>query len=172
MQHRFTNGTLFFAYIRIGYLFLTKFSHDNFPFHVSMPCTQVNCVKWLTVMVLKNQTRRLEQFLAPLDKSHAIDPYLVVPFASLQRFVRLSQKDEKDIVQFEEYLLLNPTEPHLSFDELSSALLDPNQPLEYQVRPFLPVIFQCKNMYPDLLSMSITTDSFNTLVMHHEIWRV
>ena len=101
-----------------------------------MSCKRVNCAQCLTVMVLKNQTRRLNQFLAHLAKSRPFDPYVVVPFTSLPRFIRYSQKEEEDIAQGEEYLLVNPNEPHLSFEELSSALIDPNRQWEYQLRPF------------------------------------
>ena len=137
-----------------------------------MPCQRVNCAQCLTVMVLKNQTHRVKQFLANLDKSHPFDPYVVVPFTSLPRFIRYANNEDKDIQQVEEYLLLNPNEPHLSFDELSPALMDPNQQWEYQVRPFYTIIFQCENVDSRLITTIITSDCFNPLEIHHEIWRV
>ena len=123
-------------------------------------------------MVMKNQTRRVKEFLAHLDKSHPFDPYVVVPFTSLPRFIRYAHNEDKDIPQVEEYLLLNPNEPHLSFDDLSSALMDPNQQWDYQVRPFYSIIFQCGNVDPDLITTIITSNCFNPLEIHHEIWRV
>ena len=121
--------------------------------------------------MLKNQTPRVKQFLAHLDKCHPFDPSLVVPFSSLPRFIRYSHNEEKDLRQVVEYLLLNPNEPHLSFDELSAALLDPNQQWEYQVRPYNTIIFQCENVDPDLVTMILTPD-YTAFEMHHEIWRV
>ena len=137
-----------------------------------MPCKRVDCAQCLRVVVLKKQTRRVKQFLARLDKSHPFNPYVVVPFTSLQRFIRYAHNEDKDIPQVEEYLLLNPNEPHLSFDDLSPALKDPNQQWEYEVRPFYSIIFQCGNVDPDLITTSITSKFFNPLEMHHEIWRV
>ena len=78
-------------------------------------------------MVLKNQTRRVKQFLAHLDKAHPFDPYFVIPLTSLPSFIRYAHNEDKYIKQVEEYLLLNPNDAHLSFDELSPALMDPNQ---------------------------------------------
>ena len=93
-------------------------------------------------MVLKNQTRRVKEFLAHLDKSHPFNPYVVVPFTSRPGFIRYAHNEDKDIPQVEEYLLLNPNEPHLSFDELTPALMDPNQQWDYQVGRFYTIMFQ------------------------------
>ena len=137
-----------------------------------MSCKRVDCAQCLTVMVLKNQTRRVNEFLAHLDKSRPFNPYVVVPFTSLPRFIRYAHNEDKDIPQVEEYLLLNPNEPHLSFDELTPALMDPNQQWDYQVRPFYSIIFQCGNVEPDLVTTIIISDCFNLLEIHSEIWRV
>ena len=137
-----------------------------------MPGNRVNCAQCLMVMVLKNQTRRVKQFLARLDNTHPFNPYVVVPFSSLPRFIRYAQNEEKDIPQIEEYLLLNPKEPRLSFDVLSPALMDPNQQWEYQVRPFYTIIFQGQNVDQRLITMIITADCINPLEIHHEILRV
>ena len=136
-----------------------------------MPGQRVNCAQCVTVMVLKNQTRRVKHFLANLDKSHPFNPYVVVPFTSLPRFIRYAINEDKDIPQVEEYLL-NPNEPHVSFDELSHTLMDPSHQWEYQVRPFYSIIFQCENVDPRLITMIITADCLNPLQVHHEIWRV
>ena len=72
----------------------------------------------------------------------------------------------------EEYLLLNANEPQLSFDELSPELMDQNQHWEYQVRPFYTIICPCPNVEPSLITMILTSDCFNPLQIHHEIWRL
>ena len=40
------------------------------------------------------------------------------------------------------------------------------------MRSFYTIIFQCQNVDPGLITISITWDCFNPLEMHHEIWRV
>ena len=137
-----------------------------------MSCKLVNGAQCLTVMVLKNQTRRVKQFLAHLVKSSNFDPYVVGSFTSLPWFTRYSHNEEEDIPQVAEYPLLNPKEQHLSFAELSPALMDPNQQWEYQMRAFYTIIFQCMNMDPGLVTMFITSGSINSHEMHHEIRRV
>ena len=102
-----------------------------------MPCERVNCAQCLTVMALRNQTRRVKQFLARFDKTQPFDPYVVVAFTSLPRFIRFSRNEGEDILQVQDYLLLHPNDPHLSFNELSPPLMQPNQPWNYQVRPIL-----------------------------------
>ena len=137
-----------------------------------MKCQKEDCAQCLTVMVLKNQSRRAKQFLAKLDKSKPFDPYVVVPFTSVPRFIRYSRNEGDEIPQVQEYLLLQSGEPHLSFRELSPALTDPNHQWEYQVRPFYSIIFQCTTVKPDLINMLLTSANFNPLEIHHEISRV
>ena len=60
--------------ISICYLFLTKLSDSNILFQFLMPCKRLNCAQCLTLMVLKNQTRRVKRFLAQLEHSHPFDP--------------------------------------------------------------------------------------------------
>ena len=137
-----------------------------------MPCERVNCAQCLTVMALRNQTRRVKQFLARFDKTQPFDPYIVVAFTSLPRFIRFSHNEGEDILQVQDYLLLHPNDPHLSFNEHSPSLMQPNQPWNYQVHPIYCIIFHCKSVDPDIVTMIITSDSFNPLQIHHEIWRV
>ena len=137
-----------------------------------MPCGRVNCAQCLTVMALRNQTRRVKQFLAHFDKTQPFDPYVVVPFTSLPRFIRFSHNEGEDILQVQDYLLLHPNDLHLSFNELSPSLMQQNQPWNYQVRPFYCIIFHYKSVDPDIITMIITSDCFNSLQIHHEIWRV
>ena len=101
-----------------------------------MPCERVNCAPCLTVTAFRIQTVRLKQFLARFDKTQPFDPYVVVAFTSLPRFIRFSHNESEDITQVQDYLLLHPNEPHLSFTELSPSLMQTNQPWNYQVRPF------------------------------------
>ena len=82
-----------------------------------MQCKRLNCAQCLTVMLLNNQTRRVKYFLAHLAKSQ-FNPYVVVPFTSLPRFIRYSHNEDEDIPPVEEYLPLNPNETYLSFCEL------------------------------------------------------
>ena len=125
-----------------------------------MPCERGNCAQCLTVMAFRNQTRRVKQFLARFDKSKPFDPYVVVAFTSLPRFFRFSHNQGEDILQVQDYLLLHPNDPHLSFNELSPSLMQPNQPCNYQVRPFYCIIFHCKSVDPDIVTSIITSDCF------------
>ena len=153
----------------ISLLFL---SSSSFLVLLSMPCGRVNCAPCLTVMALKNQALRVKQFLAHFDKTKPFDPYFVVAFTSLPRFIRLSHNEAEEIQQVQVYLLLHSDEPHLSFTEISSSLMEPNQPSDYQVRPLYSIIFHCKTVDPDILTIIITSDCFNSLQTHHEIWQV
>ena len=119
-----------------------------------MPCERVKCAQCLTVMALRNQTRRVKQFVPSLDKTKPFDPS-VVAFSSLPRLIRFSHNEGDDITQLQDYLLLHPNEPHLSFTELSPSLMQPNQPWNYQVRPFHCIIFHCKSVDPTSLRWSL-----------------
>ena len=108
-------------------IFSTKFSR---------PCKRVNCEQCMTVMGLKNHTSRVKQFIAHLDNPYTFDAFVVVPFNSLPRFRTYAHNEDKEITQVEEYLLLDASDPQLSFDELSWAVMDPTHQREYQERPF------------------------------------
>ena len=74
-----------------------------------------------------NQPRRVKLLTAQLDTSHPFNPTIIVTFTSLKRFIRYANYEERDIPQVEEYLLHIANEPHLTFDELTSAFLYQNQ---------------------------------------------
>ena len=137
-----------------------------------MPCERVNCWQSLTVMALRNQTRRVKQFLARFDKTQPFDPDVFVAFTSLPWFIRFSHNEGQDIPQVQDYPLLDPNEPLLSFDEISLSLMHPNQAGYYQVDPFYCIIFHCKTVNPDIITMTITSVSFIPLQIHGELWRV
>ena len=137
-----------------------------------MRCERLNCGQCLSVMALRNQTSRLKTFLTSYDKSQPFDPYFVVALTSLPRFIRFSHNEGENILQREDYLLLHPNDPHLSFNELSPSLMHPNQPWNYQVRHFYGIIFNCKSVDPDIVTKIISSDCFNPLQRHQEIWRV
>ena len=50
--------------------------------------------------------------------------------------------------------------------------MDPNEQLEYQVRPFYTNIFQWENVDPDFITIINSSGCSNPLEMHHEIFRV
>ena len=137
-----------------------------------MPCERVNCAQCLTVMALRNQTRRVKQFLPRFDKTEPFDPYVVVAFTSVPRFIRFSHIEGEDKVLVQNYLLLHSNDEHLSFTELFPSVLQPNQQRNCQVPPFYCIIFYCKSVDPDIVTMIIMSDCFIPLQIQHEIWRV
>ena len=68
--------------------------------------------------------------------------------------------------------VLHPNDPHLSFNELSPSLMQAKQQWNYQVRPFYSIIFHCNTVDPDIVTVIITSNCFNPLQIHIEIWRV
>ena len=168
----FTNIRILPFWLSIFFIIDSRFLLLMLLFLSLMPCERVNCAQCLTVMALRKQTRRLKTFLQRFEKSQPFDPYVVVAFTSLPWFIRFSHNEGEDILQVQDYLLLHPNDPQLSFNERSPSLMQPNQPWKYQVRPCYCIIFNCKTVDPDIVTMSITSHCFNPLQIHHEIWRV
>ena len=143
-----------------------------------MPCERVNCAQCLTVMALRNQTRRVKQFLARFDKTRPIVPDVLVAFTSLPRLIRFSDNEAEDIPQVQDYLLLHFNELQLSFNELYSSLMDPNQPWNYQDRQFSCIIFHCKTVDTDIITMILMSsiaraisEPLCTLRVHYMLMR-
>ena len=68
------------------------------------------------------------------------------------------QDHNKYMTQFGEYLLLHSKQRHLSFKELSTALMDAIDISEYRQSPFYPIIYHCENVHHLLFSMISTPD--------------